>query len=102
MKKTLGNYGLKSNTAGSCTNPVSGSLFSPLGHNKNASIAVGKIASVMSTIVGQTAENSRCFSNSKAWAISVPLPSDSTTYFCLDSVGNSLDIKEQIKKTTCK
>lgn len=102
MKNSLGNYGLKSNTVGSCTNPVSGSLFSPLGHNKNASSVVGKIASVMSTIVGQTAENSRCFSNSKTWAISVPLPSDSTTYFCLDSAGNSLDIKEQITKTTCK
>jgi hypothetical protein len=102
IKEVMGSYGLKLNTSGSCTNPVSGSLFSPLGHTKNASTIVAKIANTMNLIVAQTGENSKCFSSSKAWAISVPLNSDPNTYFCLDSAGNSLDLKGPINKTSCK
>jgi hypothetical protein len=102
MKNALGNYGSKSNTTGSCTEPVPGSLFSPLGHSKGASTVVGTIASTMNTIVGQTNGVSSCYSTSKAWAIASPLSSDPNSYFCVDSAGNSVTITAPLTKTVCQ
>lgn len=102
MKNALGNYGKKSNSTGSCSEPAPGSLFSPLGHTKGASTVVGTIASTMNTVINQTNGVSSCYSTSKAWAIASPLASDPNSYFCVDSEGNSITLLEPLTKTTCQ
>lgn len=102
IKNTLGNYGVKSNTTGSCINPESGSIFSPLGHAKGALTVVGKIADTMNSIVNKLSGDPQCFSTSKAWAISSPLVSDPNKYFCIDSVGNSIILNQPLSTTVCQ
>lgn len=101
MKNALGNYGKKSNSKGSCVEPTSGSLFSPLGHTKGASTVVGTIASIMNEITSQTQGVSACYSTSKNWAIASPLISDPDSYFCSDSEGNSVILNESLTGTVC-
>lgn len=102
MKNALGSYGTKSNSTGSCIKPASGSIFSPLGHTKGASTAVGKIADAMNSIVDKLSGDPQCFSTSKAWAISSSLVSDANKYFCIDSVGNSIILDKPLSTTVCQ
>jgi len=102
MKNAIGNYGKKSNSSGSCIDPIPGSLFSPLGHSKGASTVVGDIASTINSIINQTEGTSLCYSTSKAWAFSAPLISQPDSYFCLDSKGNSSVLAEAISGTVCE
>ena len=102
MKDTLGNYGKKSNSTGSCSESTSGSLFSPLGHKKEASAIVETIAETMNTIVTQVNEGSLCYSTSKAWALASPLSSDPNSYFCVDSEGSSVTLIEPLSGTSCQ
>lgn len=97
----VGSFGKRSNTAGSCLNPIQNSIFSPIGHPKGASVAVGDIASLMNDILGTTMGVSSCYSSPNAWAISVPLVSDPALSFCLDSTGITKTINTPIQSTAC-
>lgn len=98
----VGNYGKRSNSSGSCTNPNPNSLFSPVGHPKGASSVVGSIASLMNDILNTTEGALSCYSTSNAWALSAPLLTDTTSSFCVDSTGISRIIKQPINGPVCK
>lgn len=101
LKNSEGSFGKLPNKSGSCIKPDSGSLFSPLGHTKGASLAVGDIASSMNDILLKTNNMGYCFSTLKDWAIAVPLESEPGLYYCLDSVGYSTKIDTELKGTIC-
>lgn len=103
MKEALGNYGKKINKTGSCSKPTPGSLFSFLGHNKKASVAIDSITNVINKIIIQTTSGTpSCYSTSKAWAISSPRISDPSYYFCIDSKGNSVILTKPIMGAVCE
>ena len=102
FKNAVGNYGKRGNPTGSCTNPNPSSLFSPIGHPKGASTAVGNIASLMNDILGVTGGALSCYSSSNAWALSAPLATDPTKSFCTDSTGASSLIDAPITGPACK
>lgn len=102
FKNALGNYGTRSNQTGSCTNPNPSSLFSPVGHAKGGSVAVGNIASLMNDILSTTGGALACYSTSKEWALSAPLPSDPATSFCADSTGATKILPTSITGPSCK
>lgn len=110
LKNAIGNYG-KINTLGSCSAPVSGSLFSPLGHSKGANTAVSAISNSMNTLLLATNSNASCYSNSKAWALSAPLfnkvaqsdpQTSNDTYYCADSTGLITTLATPILGAVCK
>lgn len=98
----IGSYGLRSNPTGSCTNPNPSSLFSPVGHAKGASNAVGAIASDMNDILTTTGGALSCYSTPLAWSLSAPLASDPTTSFCIDSTGSSKILMTPLKGVVCQ
>ncbi len=103
MKKTIGNYGKKSNSKGSCSSPTSGSLFSSLGHSKNVSKVITTIADIINKIISQgNGSTSLCYSTPKAWALSSPQIIDPSYYFCTDSKGNSIIMTKPITGPVCK
>jgi hypothetical protein len=102
FKNATGNYGKRSNQTGSCTNPNPNSLFSPVGHPKGASTAVGSIASLMNDILSTTGGALSCYSTTGAWALSAPLATDSQASFCIDSTGASSIISSSISGPVCK
>lgn len=112
LLKKEGVYGKNSNTNGDCINPVSGSLYSPLGHTKKA---VEEISSISLFINKMLAENDNigfCFSNSKEWSLSVPVfnnynevLSDNEKikyYFCVDSTGSNKELISPQTGVICK
>ncbi len=108
FKKDINNYGTKSNTDGSCMNPVSGSLFSPTGHVKKASSSVGLISELLNGVMSETKNNGYCYSSSGSWAFAVPLASNYqdeepvfSKYYCVDSAGNKLELDKKLEGTVC-
>lgn len=101
LKNTEGSFGLKPNLLGDCTNPVSGSLFSPVGHIKNTTNPVGDIAILMNSILSISEGGGKCISDPKAWAISLPLSKDEGTFYCVDSKGNNQVYNSIIAKSSC-
>jgi hypothetical protein len=96
------NFGKASNLSGSCSVPVARSLFSPTGHSAGASIAVGDIATAISTVIKLTGENSLCYSTPSAWAVALPLASDPAKYYCVDSKGTVVNLSTKITSPECK
>jgi len=96
-----GSFGKSVNKTGSCTAPNSGSLFSPLGHDKGASTAIASISSSMNDLLSLTEGPSTCFSTLKAWSISSPLVGDLQAFYCVDSNGDSKLLTGQPTGTTC-
>jgi hypothetical protein len=101
-----GGYGRKSNTGGSCENPASGSLFSPLGQKQSAGTQVSLIASAINSLLGQTNNMGSCYSTPSAWAVSVPLASEAQSnglvLYCADSTGALLETTTELAGTVCK
>lgn len=102
LKNADGSYGKRVNVTGSCANPNPGSLFSPLGHAKGATIAVGAMASTMNTLLNETNGAGSCFSNPGAWAAAFPFASDSATFICTDSTGSTKQTTTTLTGTVCK
>lgn len=104
-------YGVKSNTSGSCLNPVAGSLFSPLSHSVNLSQEVKDISDLMNEILGITNGNGFCYSTTKDWSFTIPisesyetpaLPQGGyTSFFCVDSTGAKENLTSYPKGSFC-
>lgn len=97
-----GNYGKRSNPTGSCTNPNPSSIFSPVGHPKGASTAVGDIASAMNDILNTTGGALSCYSTSNDWALSAPLSSIANSSYCIDSTGAVKILSNPLGGSSCK
>jgi hypothetical protein len=92
-----GVYGNKSNLSGSCMNPASGSLFSPVGHAKGALSSISSISGLLSKAMKETNETGLCYSTSKAWSFSLPvsmigeipagLNEKTQPFVCVDNTG---------------
>lgn len=92
-----GVYGNKSNLNGSCMNPASGSLFSPVGHAKGALSAISSISGLLSKAMKETNDVGFCYSTSKSWSFSLPVSAtdnllpESTeanqSFVCIDNTG---------------
>ena len=112
LLKSDGGYGKTSNVSGSCMNPTSGSLFSPIGHAKGATTAVSSISQLLNNILGTTNGAGYCYSNPKAWSFSIPISDnyDPATvastgyqhYFCIDNTGTSIDLITPQTGVICK
>jgi hypothetical protein len=112
LQKTEKTFGKTSNKDGSCTNPVSGSLFSPTGHGKSSADAVGSISLLMNNILETTNNAGNCYSTPKAWSFTIPIaPSyDSasvptggfTSFFCIDSTGTTKDLTASPSGVVCQ
>jgi len=103
-------YGNKSNGSGSCMKPISGSLFSPIGHVKSATSAIGSISLFLDDILKTTNNVGYCYSTTKAWSFTVPISDnyDSTTslpgyksYFCIDNTGFTADLTTPPTSVVC-
>ncbi|HLP86427.1 MAG TPA: hypothetical protein VK153_00950 [Candidatus Paceibacterota bacterium] len=103
-------FGVKSNTKGSCMEPVSGSLFSPIGHSKKADSAVGLISWHLKDVLKVTDSNSSCFSTTKAWSFAFLLSTEADlleegaekkTFFCVDSTGANQTINSLPTGVSC-
>jgi hypothetical protein len=101
LKNSEGSFGKTVNKSGSCIKPDNGSLFSPLGHTKGATLVVGDIANTMNTILLKTNNIGSCFSTLKDWAVSVPLENELGLYYCIDSTGYSTKIDTELKGVVC-
>lgn len=104
-------YGSKANKNGSCMNPTSGSLFSPLGHSKKALTEVSSISKFLNKMMAKTNNNGFCYATSKAWSFtvsiadnydinSIPNPEDKPL-FCVDSTGAALNISSSPLGVVC-
>jgi hypothetical protein len=102
FKNSTGNFGTKINSSGSCKEPNSGSLFSPIGHKKSASSSVGIISSFMQNMTDETLAEVSCYSTASAWAMSYPMLSVQNKYFCVDSKGYKDLIDTSISGPICK
>jgi hypothetical protein len=96
---TDGSYGKVSNKDGSCMEPISGSLFSPLGHKKASVSTVSAISSSLNNILKTTNNNGLCYSTSKAWSFTIPIADDYVSipiqpkyFFCIDSAGSTKEL----------
>jgi hypothetical protein len=112
LKTKIKNYGYKSNTDGSCMNPVSGSLFSPTGHPKSASQEIGLISELLNEVMSETNNNGYCYSSSSDWSMAVPISESyqkladgaeviMTRYYCVDSIGNKLELGKKPDGPVC-
>lgn len=106
FQNAIGSYGLRSNPAGSCTNPNPGSLFSPKDHKKNADGAISSISNSMNSLLFATNGLGSCYSTSKSWALAAPLFTNNDplnpTFYCADSTGNLSTLVSPITGTICK
>ncbi len=102
LRNAIGSYGKHANLGGSCTEPSSGSLFSPVGHTKGAANSVGTIAGIMNEILDITGDKGQCFSTLNTWAVAVPLASSPTSTYCIDNTGVSMILTEPLTNTICK
>jgi hypothetical protein len=80
-------YG-KPNTIGNCASPITGSVFAD--------------SNTIKSILDLTGGVGSCYSTAKAYAVSVPLASDKTTRFCVDSQGAMKETKTPLIGTVCK
>ena len=80
-------YG-KPNPVGNCASAIVGSVFAD--------------SSTVKSILDLTGGVGSCYSTTKAYAISVPLASDPTTRFCMDSQGTKKETKTPLIGTVCK
>lgn len=101
FKNAVGSYGKKSEATGSCTLPLSGSLFSPLGQGKGADTAISSISSSISSLLLLTKGEGSCYSTSKAWALAVPLYTEPLSYYCTSSEGDPNILAAPISGTVC-
>ena len=101
FRNAVGSYGKIANSKGSCNEPISGSMFSPLGHTKGADTAVSSISSSLNSLLLITKGSGSCYSTSKAWALAVPLSTDVNSFFCTDSEGNLNTLTAPIAGTAC-
>lgn len=95
-------YGKKSNKNGSCMEPTSGSLFSPIGHPKNTATAISSMSSFLNKILETTKGAGTCYSTSKAWSFAIPISDDYNlasipeggykSFYCVDSTGLAKDL----------
>lgn len=99
---SIGSFGSKSNPSGSCTEPAFGSLFSPVGHPKGATTAIGNISSTMNTILELTDGVGSCYSKPTAWAVAFPLASEPELYFCIDNANAAKITSTPLSDTVCK
>ena len=108
-----GSYGKTSNNKGSCMNPISGSLFSPVGHNSKGAVeAVSSISKSLNEILKTTNGLGTCFSTTKDWSFSVPISDnyDVTSiptpthdlFFCVDSKGDIKELSSSPTGVICK
>jgi hypothetical protein len=101
FKNAVGSYGKKSEATGSCTLPLSGSIFSPLGQTKGADTAISSISSSISSLLLLTKGEGSCYSTSKAWALAVPLYTTPASYYCASSEGDTTTLAGPINGTVC-
>lgn len=80
-------YG-KPNLVGNCASAITGSVFAG--------------SDTIKSILDLTGGVGSCYSTTKAYAISVPLASDPTTRFCMDSQGTRKETKTPLIGTVCK
>lgn len=104
-------YGSKSNLNGSCMSPLSGSLFSPVGHTKNLTIAISSISMLLNKIMGVTNGVGFCYSTPKDWSFTIPVADDYSVdslpeggykeFFCVDSTGAKDNLTAFPEGSTC-
>lgn len=107
-----GKYGSKVNKDGSCMNPISGSLFSPTGHSKEATTAISAISESLNKILKTTYGTGLCYSTSKDWSFTIPISSDydplsstaseNKSFFCIDSTGSTIELITPPNGVLCK
>ncbi len=111
LKKIEKKFGVSSNSKGSCMSPVSGSLFSPLGHSKTAVLPVSEISSFLNYILGLTKGMGSCYSDTKDWSFAIPLSDNYetiatsetfNTFYCIDSKGADIEISIPPNGVTCE
>ncbi len=102
MKLKEGSYGVKANTNGSCAAPIAGSLFSPLGHKKQAGDSVGIISQSILRLLGVSDDTATCFSTTTAWAVAVPSATTPGEQLCRDSSGTTKKSVVPLTGTVCK
>lgn len=105
LRNAQGYYGKSKNINGNCVEPVSSSLFSPVGHKKSAASQVGDIAHDMNTILSDPLNASgACYSDTNTWAFAFPLKGNTSTpsFYCIDSKNNAMMITYPLTTTSCK
>lgn len=112
LSNAEGVFGSKPNSSGSCMSPTPGSLFSPLGHNKGAITAVSNISELLNKVMGTTYNAGYCYSTSKAWSFTIPISNnydqfspkseEYKSFFCVDSIGTTLDLSAPSTGVICK
>jgi hypothetical protein len=102
--------GVKANTSGSCMSPATGSLFSPTGHPKSATLSVGPISLLLNEILTTTNGLGSCYSSPSAWAFTIPISDNYdptatiesyTSFYCIDSKGTTKELTSLPKGTSC-
>ena len=101
FKNAVGSYGKKSESSGSCTMPILGSMFSPLGQTKGADTSVSSISNSISSLLLLTKGEGSCYSSSKSWALAAPLYTNPTSYYCASSEGDPVILTGPINGTVC-
>ena len=106
------NYGSKSNSSGSCMNPNSGSLFSPVGHTEDSTTAISSISKLLNEILNITNNAGSCYSTPKAWSFTIPIydnydlssipTPESNSFFCIDDTGISKELMTPPTGVVCK
>jgi hypothetical protein len=111
LQKIEKKFGTKSNAKGSCMSPVSGSLFSPIGHPKTAVLPVSEISSFLNYTLDLTKGMGSCYSTTTDWSFAIPLvdnydniaTSESyDTFYCIDSKGADIEISALPSGVTCE
>lgn len=97
-----GVFGKRPNMTGNCINPQPFSLFSPVGHVKGASGAVGDIASTIKNLLSLTSNAGYCYSTPAQWAAEFPLTNTNNSFICLDNTGKVKDLSAPISGPACK
>ena len=87
-------YGTQPN-ASSCTSPAAGSLFA----NSPANTLV--INNAITAALSASGGTGFCGSTTSAWTVSVPLKTDATKSWCVDSTGVSKQITGLSSGTAC-
>ncbi|NVN96944.1 hypothetical protein HXX01_01790 [Candidatus Nomurabacteria bacterium] len=100
FKNAVGSFG-KTNTQGSCTLPIAGSIFSPLGHPKGADTAVSSISTTMNSMLAITKNEGYCYSTPSAWAVEVPFAMNDKPFYCIDSTGARTTLETPITGIIC-
>ena len=112
LRNAEGSYGIASNKTGSCMSPTSGSLFSPLGHKKGATVAVSAVSSLLNSVLSKTNGAGACYSTPKGWSFTIPL-ADSyelsdvpvtgyQSFFCVDSAGVTKELTVPPTSIVCE